>query len=93
MVESSTVEDAGIGLGQRVFCSRALDHMATIQGWPLFKGGHYSRVATIRGWPLFEGGHYLRAASIWRKMVDSCTRSNELFLLLFFAPKYREFVV
>ena len=32
--------------------------------WPLFEGGHYSRVATIRGWPLFEGGHYSRVATI-----------------------------
>ena len=76
MVESSTVEGAGISLGRCVFCSRALDCVATIQGWPLFAGGHYSR-----------------AASIWRNTVGSCTRSNELFLLIFFAPKYREFVV
>ena len=62
-----TVEDAGIGLGRCVFCSRALDCVATIRGWPLFEGGHYLRVATIRGWPLFEGGHYSRAATICRR--------------------------
>ena len=47
VVGSSTVEDIGISLGWRVFHSRALDCVATIRGWPLFKGGHYSRVATI----------------------------------------------
>ena len=36
-----TVEGAGIGLGRCVFCSRALDCVATIQGWPLFEGGIY----------------------------------------------------
>ena len=37
--------------------------VATIQGWPLSKGGHYPRVAIIQGWiwgPLSKGGHYPR---------------------------------
>ena len=34
--------------GRRLFHSRAWDCVATIRGWLLFEGGHYSRAASIQ---------------------------------------------